>query len=142
MGYKTMKLTDMTPKTISWFLEELGSSELEYFETGMLEIVVSDEEGNEGTTDVLVVELASAASLLIAEQEKELGKLRKIVSNSHQWDDITMRAIQKRFKHWGYNSNQITRSMYRTGNVKCIRHTISRCQVCTTDAYEEANVPR
>jgi hypothetical protein len=137
-----MKLTDMDATTIAWFLEELAASEVEYFETGMLEIVISDKEGNEGTTDVLVVELAAAASLLIKKQESELETLRALTSSTEDWDDIMTWTIRRKFKNLDSNNNHTARTLYRTGNMLCIKHAISRCQVCTHEAYAEAEIIR
>jgi hypothetical protein len=55
------------------------------------------------------------------------------------WDSVMLKEIQKRFKHWGYNKDQINESMFRVGNVRCEEHEISKCQKCSHKAYEAAD---
>jgi len=56
-------------KNVTWFLNELASAELEQIEAGSIEIIGENEQGQEGSTEVEITDLAQAASDRIIELE-------------------------------------------------------------------------
>lgn len=70
-------------KNLTWFLSQVALADADHFESGSIEIAGVNEQGQEGSTDVEIPDLALAAKnkieelekLLIASAEREEGML-------------------------------------------------------------------
>jgi len=68
-------------KNLTWFLSQVALAEPEQFETGEIEIYGENEQGQEGSTDVDIAELASAAQNRIEFLERSLRSIASIVDS-------------------------------------------------------------
>lgn len=92
-------------KNLTWYLNEVGSADLEQIETGSIEIIGENEQGQEGSCEVEITDLVQAAANRIQELEQRIVNLDKSVGeeieNRDQWEE---RASQLAFavgKHFG-----------------------------------------
>ena len=70
-------------KNLTWFLSELSLSETEQFETGSIEIIGENEQGQEGSTEVDVQDLALAAKNRIELLQNSLNMLVKLYEEDY-----------------------------------------------------------
>jgi len=68
-------------KNLTWFLSQVAIAEPEQFETGEIEIYGENEQGQEGSTDVVITELATAAKERIEFLERTVAEMAAIAEN-------------------------------------------------------------
>lgn len=71
-------------KNLKWYLSELSVAEPEQYETGSIEIIGEDDQGREGSCEIGVSDLATAAKKKIEELETEKEALESQLDAAYQ----------------------------------------------------------
>jgi len=92
-------------KNLCWFLNEVGNTDLEQIETGSVEIFGVDEQGQEGSCEVEITELAQAAASRIEELEERIVSLDKAlceeIENRDHWEERASKLAFAVGEHFG-----------------------------------------
>lgn len=67
-------------KNLKWFLSEVANAEPDQYETGSIEIIGENEQGQEGSCEIEIDDLMNAACSRIAELETQLKNTQNLLA--------------------------------------------------------------